>query len=100
MVVYDLPTNVTRMTHLFQWSNGVVDGWIGPLLLFAIFVVSFVVTLQKSETDTAFTFAMILVSVVGIFFRVLSLIDTYVLFICFIFTGLAVWITSKEKSYY
>jgi uncharacterized membrane protein YfcA len=100
MTVYDLPDNVTRMTHVVQWANGVSDGLLGISLLFAIFMISFITTLQKNEMDSSFTYAIIITTVIGVLFRILGIVDNFVLFILFCLTGLGVWITSREKSYY
>jgi len=99
-MAYDLPNNITTMTSLIQWSNGILDGLLGIILLVAIFVVSFVTTSYKTESANAFTFAIILTTVMAILFRILEIVSSTVLFVCFVLAAFGIFVTSKERSGY
>jgi hypothetical protein len=100
IMTYVLPTNVTRMSELFVWADQTVSGWLGPMILLSLFIVSYITTNAKTESGNAFTFSSILVTIVAILFRIIGIVDTYVLFICIILAALGVLNVSKERSYY
>lgn len=98
--MYYLPNNITKFTYLIQYSNNILEGLLGIILLVSIFIVGFVTTSHKTESANAFTFAIILTTVIAILFRILEIVSSTVLFICFVLTAFGIFVTSKSKSGY
>jgi len=100
MPTYDVPNNITTFTSLVQWSNGVIDGYLGLMLLIAAFVVSFGVSIFKTDAANSFCVAMIFVTFWAILFKIIGIISGVVLFVCIIFSALGLLLTSKDRRPY
>jgi len=100
MVVYEMPTNVGNMTSFMQWGNTTLEGYAGILVLLAFFVIGYVTVSWRTESGNAFTFSMIITTFMAMFFRIIGIVDSTTLFICFILTGIGFVIISKSRSSY
>jgi len=93
-----LPADVGSLADLFTWTNELMGGWLGLGLLFSLFIIVFATALQRVESAHAFTTAMLTVFVLGLFFRILGIIDPFVFFMIILLTAAAVWGSTRAPS--
>ena len=89
MANYSMPTNVTGFSDLFVWANDTVNQTLGAGLLFAFFIILFSYLKGHSETKEAMATSLYITTILAILFRILAVINDYIMFIFIIATAVA-----------
>lgn len=88
----------TNQTYqLFQYANTVTSGWFGVGTLFTMWITIFLM-LQVHGVKKAFTSASFLTMIFAILFRVIELVNDWVVYLFIIATGLSVLGHFIEKT--
>lgn len=91
-VPFPYPGNMTSVMGLLNFSNTLVEGFLGTGILIAIAVISFLVT-KAFSTEKSFAFSGFLTLLSAILLRFMSLISDIVLsFVVFAFVGIVIWL--------
>lgn len=98
MATVVLPQNTTGLVSFISWADGVVNGWFGPVILLALFMVIFLAT-KKEESKQAFAVAGFLTAIVAVMLRVLEIIPDRTLIISVVVAGAGIlWlVVDREK---
>ena len=78
------PTNVTNIPDYISWVNNVADGWLGNLILMAVFFVALLTLKTEWEMNKSFATASIITALTSIFLYTLGLIQPGILALCII----------------
>lgn len=82
----------TGIFELFNYVNNVADGLLFLVMLFVIWVITFIATKQYS-TDRAFTYASFICMILAILLAILGLLGSQWMYLFVILTGVgAVWL--------
>jgi len=101
-MAYDPPSgNVSSMTDIYGYVNGVTDGFFFPGILVAMFVVIFIKLLYNSDNSgQAFASASFIVMIVSVLFAVADLVPTTFMVLWIIATaGGAVWMHYENARF-
>ena len=97
---YDLPTNETSegILSLFQYVQTVSNGMFFILILFALFVITFI-ALKNYTSSRAFTGATFLNMILSVIMGTLGLIDTQWIYLSIVLVAIAaVWLHFDNSS--
>ena len=99
-MAYDLPTNesASGILNLFQYIQGISDGWFFVLILFAIFIIVFI-SLKNYTSSRAFAGAAFLNMILSVIMRTLGLISNQWMYLSIILVAVAaVWLHFDNSS--
>jgi len=89
--------NITSLVQLMSYTNELVDGWLGAIILLVIGMVAFLSTKSYSY-ERAFGFSAFLVVICAILLRFMDLINDAVLLVSIVALIGAILILMKERS--
>ena len=101
-MAYSAPTgNVSSMTDVYDYVNGVTDGFFFIAILFAMFIVIFIKLLYNTDNaGQAFASASFVVMIVSVLLRVADLVPTTFMVLWIIATaGGAVWMHYENARF-
>ena len=99
-MAYELPNNETAsgILSLFQYTQGVSDGWFFVLILFAIFIIVFI-SLKDYASSRAFAGAAFLNLILSVIMRTLELISNQWMYLSIVLVAVsAVWLHFDNSS--
>lgn len=83
---------------MVQYANNITDGLFGNIILFAIFVVAFVVLMSKNfRTSVALATSTFITTLLAMMFRILGVIGDSSMLICIVATVASVAFLIFEK---
>jgi len=88
-MTYDMPDNLTRWYEILEWTHIVTGYWFGNVIVFAIFMIAFI-SMANHGTKNSFAAACFITSIIAVLFKVLGIINEWVLFVFLFLTGLSV----------
>ena len=89
------PTGIENLTGLYQHANYLTGYNFGWAILLAWFIIGLVILIPRYETKGAFLVASVQVAVLGILFRVLNLVNDFVMYFVIIGAIISVGIALK-----
>jgi hypothetical protein len=97
--IYTMPTENQTLgfNEIVAWTNDVTNNLLFPLILLAMFVISFVGTMHFGN-GKAFTYSMFFCSILAIFMVVARMLNPAWMYLCFIGLGVALLIMRLIKS--
>jgi hypothetical protein len=97
--IYPYPTENQTLgfNEIVAWTNDVTNNLLFPLILLAMFVITFVGTMNFGN-GRAFTYSMFFCSVLAIFMTVARMLNPVWMYLCFVGLGIALLIMRISKS--
>lgn len=83
------PSNITGLATFSSWVNSASEGWLGTLIVIALFVISFL-SLKKYSTGRAIMASTFFTGVLSIFFYLIGMVSSNVVFLFVVGAGLSV----------
>lgn len=100
-MAYETPGMMNSTVDVFGWVNSVTQNMFFPMILIAVFVITFAKMLfnPANSASKSFSAASFMVMVLSVFARVLDFVDTGFMSIFIIMTAVgAMWMHMENKS--
>ena len=102
MSLYNLTnyTNPAGMVNLVQTTNNLMDGFFGPLIVLAVFVLVFsAIQWRTAEAKISFSASSFISLLLILFFRSMQIVPDFLVFIGILFVAISIVILIMGKNY-
>jgi len=95
-MAYANPENISNLAGLATHANTLVGGNLGWVILLGWGIISMVALSQRYDEKSAFVITMFQLSIFGVLFRTLSLVNDFIMYFIIILTLIGVGIAVKQ----
>lgn len=93
-MVFATPTNITGIPEMLGYIDGTTSNYFIPLILFAIWLIVFIMIVQKSNNDTlsAFIISGFISTILSVILRVITPFNSFIIILFILITSISVGI--------